>query len=196
MIYSLDNPHTKYQWYLFFDVKDFPCVLLSSSSSHLNQFNFSFGSFPNTFVSRVINSSRPYINQYCNYSDQIHDIPYILTFCILAEYDTFGIWTQVCNVGNTSSWIFNKHFCANFLYFSLSSLFQHQYFISLKFLCLRGSWGGAMLLWWWMMARMKGGLFFLSTNHFSGYKPNPFKISIKHYFWLHTARCVGVGAKV
>ena len=35
------------------------------------------------------------------------DIQYILTFCIRAEYHTFGIRTQVCDAGNTSCWIFN-----------------------------------------------------------------------------------------
>ena len=30
------------------------------------------------------------------------DIQYILTFCIRAEYHTFGIRTQVCDAGNTS----------------------------------------------------------------------------------------------
>ena len=39
-------------------------------------------------------------------------------FCIYVEYESFGIWTQVCNVGNTPSWIFNMLWicvCGNFL---------------------------------------------------------------------------------
>ena len=79
-------------------------------------------------------------------------------FCIYVEYESFGIWTQVCNVGNTPSWIFNMLWicvCGNFL---------GGYF--LPNFCW---WGRAMLLWWWMAQRMKGNHFFSLAEYFSEY---------------------------
>ena len=67
-----------------------------------------------------------YINQFQLFKSNLGYSIFRHSVSVLnSEYDTFGIWTQVSNAGNTSSWIFNKHPCGNFLW--------HYFYISLKF---------------------------------------------------------------
>ena len=97
-----------------------------------------------------------YINQLQLFKSNLWYSMYSAVFCV--EYESFGIWTQVCNVGNTPSWIFNMLWicvCGNFL---------GGYF--LPNFCW---WGRAMLLWWWMAQRMKGNHFFSLAEYFSEY---------------------------
>ena len=57
-----------------------------------------------------------YINQLQLFKSNLWYSMYSAVFCV--EYESFGIWTQVCNVGNTPSWIFNMLWicvCGNFL---------------------------------------------------------------------------------
>ena len=117
----------------------------------LKHFNWNMATFPNKCV---FNSSR------LHKPIAIIQIESLIfhVFCISVEYESFGIWTQVCNVGNTPSWIFNMLWicvCGNFL---------GGYF--LPNFCW---WGRAMLLWWWMAQRMKGNHFFSLAEYFSEY---------------------------